>query len=223
MGKSELDEKAEFERAVGLDSGVRSDHFFAVLFKILGFLVCIPLILGLSFGFAYQIVGQKRSIVDAFGGGVLTYLLVHVFVIKFSILRKIAQQVISVLFSFFTPLKRLLSLAVPFYTALFFLAYCILKYLVKYDIALEHIVFLLSFGSIMHLVHVAMTLEENTDSARANYFFCLGLVYIAVLLILGACFNGVLKSFSIADVMQYGYKFFTRTYSAIWNQLFVLR
>jgi len=223
MGKSELDEKAEFERAVGLDSSVRSDHFFAVLFKILGFLVCIPLIMGLSLGFAYQLVAQKRSVVDAFGGGVLTYVLVHIFVIKFSMLRKISQQAIGAMFGFFTPLKRLLSLAVPFYTVLFFLMYCILKYLVKYDIVLEHIVFLLSFGSIMHLVHVAMTLEENTDSVRANYFFCLGLVFIAVLLILGACFNGVLKSFSIADVMQYGYQFFIRTYSAIWHQLFVLR
>ena len=222
MGKKELDDKLEFEKAVGISDS--SGNIVVSIIKFILFIALTPLIVGISFGFSNELLEQKRTIVDTFNWGILTYLLLHIFVCECGLLQRFAQNCIRAVLRFFEPLRKIVAYCFPFYSIIIFSVYCLLKFVFKHNIVIEHFVFLMSFGFIMHLVSVSLTLRgDSDDSLKAHYYFILGLVYLAAIIIL-ACSMGIMfDSFSFVDFIKYGYNFFVDTYAAIWRQFFVIK
>jgi len=222
MAKKELDEKLEFEKAVGTTSS--SGNIFVSIIKFVLFIALAPLLIGVSFGFSNELLEQKRTIVDTFNWGILTYLLLHIFVCECGLLQRFAQNCIRAVFRFFEPLRKIIAYCLPFYSFIVFSVFCLLKFVFKYNIVIEHFVFLMSFGFIMHLVSVSCAIRsDSNDSLKAHYYFILGIVYLVTIIIIAWCMGIMFKSFSFADFIKYGYNYFVDTYNAIWQQLFVIK
>ncbi|MFC1709448.1 hypothetical protein ACFL2J_05295 [Candidatus Omnitrophota bacterium] len=222
MGKKELAEKEEFEKAVGLTDSF-SSSLLAILKLILG-IILLPLVFGISKGFAIKIIRQPHYIRNNFIFAVGLYLVVHLFIYPPKILYDLGQRIVGNLFGFYVPLRRIMYHCLPSYAILFFVLFLIFKAMFGYNETIGYFMFLISFSATMHLIITSVYLKaESRSFIRGDYFLSLIIVYLLGIILFCAFLSVMARNFSFSYPIEYGYKFFTDTVSSIWRQFFVVR
>ncbi|MBL7131556.1 MAG: hypothetical protein ISS45_09180 [Candidatus Omnitrophica bacterium] len=222
MGKRELAEKIEFEKAVGLQGDLKGSLISILKFVLSAIL--LPLVIGITKGFLREVRGQPTYILKNFIYATATYLILHIFVCEPKSLYDFGQRIIGRIFSFFVPLRRTMYYCLPFYTTLFFILYFIFKALVGYSHIIGYFMFLISFSAIMHVIITSVYLKgESQDALKGDYFLSLSFVYLLGVILICSFLSLMLEGFSFVDPIKYGYKFFADTHISIWRQFFVVK
>ncbi|MFC1646588.1 hypothetical protein ACFL2Y_05380 [Candidatus Omnitrophota bacterium] len=222
MGKRELAEKEEFEKAVGITDSI-SGSFFSIVKFILG-IILLPLVFGISKGFALKIIGQPRYIRNNLISAVVLYLIIHLFIYPPKIIYDFGQRIIGKLFGFFVPLRRIMYYCLPFYATFLFVLFLIFKAAFGYKEAIGYFMFLISFSASMHLFISSIYLKSESQSIiKGDYFLTLIIVYLFGIVLFSGFLSVMGKNFSFTYPLEYGYKFFVDTISSVWRQFFVVR
>ena len=85
---------------------------------------------------ACVIIGQDHFkayppfVVDFMGWGILTFLLIYLFVYKFTAMYALGQRLVALLFKVFAPVDRLISYMVPFYFTVIILLFYIMTFFI---------------------------------------------------------------------------------------------
>jgi len=222
MGKKELAEKDQFEKAVGI-KGTFSGSFFSILKFVLS-IVLLPLVIGLSKGFLTKIIKQPSYVRDNLILATGLYLVIHLFILELRNIYDLGQRIVGKLFSFFVPLRRIMYHCLPFYTTLFFVLFLIFKAMFGHKEVIGYFIFLMSFSAIMHLLITSGYLKGESQSViRGDYFLSLTFVYLFGLILFCGFLSVMVKNFPFGYILKYGYSFFVDTHSSIWRQFFVVR
>ncbi|MFC1752187.1 hypothetical protein ACFL96_02185 [Thermoproteota archaeon] len=222
MSKKELQEKAEFEKAVGLKAGFIST-ILSILKLVLG-IALLPFVIGLTRSFYHELMEEAVSVRRVFYWGIATYLVLHLFAFKLQGFFDAGQRIIGKLFGFFVPLRRVMYVCLPVYSTLFFVIYFIWKTFFNYRYSVGYFLFGIAFMATMHLVLTANSLREGpSDSLRGGYICSLFLLYIVNIIVLCAFLHFMLEGFSFLEFIKQGFDFFIKAITFSWKQLFALR
>jgi len=197
------------------------DRIFSIIKLIFG--VCL-----LSFVYSYSVaLIDEFSLIDRslqadFWAGVVTLLVVYLFIWEPALIYAKGQKLVEIIFSFFRPLVRVAPYLLPVYTILLFILYGILYFIVKSEALIHYFVFLFGFSISLHLIFSAKSIRSKQgDFLKANYIFGFSLIYILNLILLAFGFNLIFKDFSFVNFFNSSYQFSKAIYYAVFKQLFL--
>jgi hypothetical protein len=222
MAKQELDEGLDLENAVPVKKSFTNK--LAALFKFILSIILLPMLIGFTLSFSRQLIEQEEYILNSFVFGLVSYIVLHLFIYQPHSFYKFEQGAIDKIFGLFGPLKALIRYRLPLLSVIVYVTYFILKVFFEYGGILDTFVFLLSFTALMHLVLAAYNLkEESTGALKGDYFLSLSTVYLFVIILVAVFIKLMVDSFSILSFFREGFSFFIDTHTAAWKQLFVIK
>ncbi|TRZ95284.1 hypothetical protein D4R78_04090 [bacterium] len=217
----EKKESPKIESSSPLKIAGFSSRIFSIIKFILG--VCL-----LSFVYSYSAaLIDELSLVDKslqtdFWAGVVTLLIVYLFIWEPALIYTKGQKLVEIVFSFFRPLVRVAPYLIPIYTLVLFFLYGIVYFIVKSESLTHYFVFLIGFSISLHLIFSAKSIRSKQgDFLKANYIFGFSLIYILNLILLAFGFNLIFKDFSFVNFFNSSYQFAKAIYYAVFKQLFL--
>ena len=211
-------------------------------------IILIPLLIGISISFIESLtnIGQAKSMGSrVFLLGVLSYVIMHLFIIKPNYLYTLGHEVMHVLATWVcgggvrsfnvtkeggavqtTKSNAFITLSpyyVPTYTLIFSLLYFLLPLFIKLPNLRNIYLFLAGFSLALHLIFTADVLrKEQPDIINTGYIFSLVIIYIVnmfpVAFILSLLFDGI----SFENFFRQTYINSKHIYVRIFKQLFFL-
>lgn len=219
--KADLKEKEAFEQAVGIQGGFKGN--LISLLKLFCAMLMFPLLVGLGRAFYHQLLSQTQVIRFSFLFGVITYVIIHLFILEPVKINDCGQLVIGKIFSFYKPLRTIMYSCVPFYAVFFFIVYIIVKKFSTVVISDAYAVFVIAFTIAMHCVVSARNLKKDSmDALKGDYFFSLFTVFLCAVVLLTAMFRLMLHDFSFVAMLREGFDYGVTTVVLICKQLFVV-
>lgn len=203
-------------RIAGLSAKV-----FGIIKFILG--VClIPFVYSASVSFLNEFGTLDKSIQNNFWAGLITLLIIYLFVWEPAIIYAKGQKILGVVFSFFRPLVKVAPYLLPIYTILLFIAYTILSPMFKSPALINYFIFLFGFSIALHLVFTAKSLRSKQgDFLRGNYIFGFSFVYILNLILLAFILNLIFEKFSVVNFLNNSFQFARSIFCAVFKQFFL--
>lgn len=157
-----------------------------------------------------------------FWSGVITFLIVYLFIMEPGIIYQKGHRMLEVVFSFFAPLVKVAPYLIPIYAIIIALVYSLVAVFSGPLNILHLLVFLFGFSLSLHLVYSAKALRtKQGDLLKANYIFGFSVVYIINIFIAAFCANLIFDKFSLVNFCNNSYHIATGIYSAVFKQLFV--
>ena len=197
-----------------------SHKAFGIIKFILG--VCLlPFVYSATIAFLNESSLIQKSLQNYFWSGVITLLVIYLFVWEPAIIYTRGHRILEVIFNFFKPLVRIAPYVLPVYTIVLFIAYELLSMAVKSEWLLEYFIFLLGLSVALHLIFSAKSIRaKKSDFLKANYIFGFALIYIINLMLLAFCFNLVFNEFSFVRFFNASFQAAANIFSAVFKQLF---
>ncbi len=194
---------------------------FGVIKLILG--ICLlPFVYSSTVSFFNQFNTARSDFQSFFYSGVITFVVIYLFVFEPAVIYAKGQKVLEVVFGFFAPLVKVAPYVLPIYTIIIFLVYLLLSLVMQSDNLMRYTLFLLGFSSILHLTFGAKTLRSKQgDLLKANYIFGFSFVYIVNLIIVALCFNGMFKEYSFIGFFNSAFITASDIFNAVFKQLFI--
>lgn len=192
------------------------------ILKFVFFILLLPLVVGSTVGFNYELGNLPEELSSAFIFGMAAYLIFHLFIYKPQGAYQYGQGLVSGVFKFFAPLVEVASFLIPIYAfiGLIGLAAAVLGFH-SAKMGWYCMVFI-GMTLTMHLIFASEALQAKEQSVlRPNYFFSISLIYIINIFIVAAVFYLVLKDFSFADFFGTAKGITLHAYRRVFNQLFV--
>jgi len=224
MGKAQLDDKLDFERAVGVKRGfvVKS----LSICKFILSLALLPLVIGLTSNFSSQLMTLDRVIVNNFVSGIIWFLVIDLFFFPIRNIYDFGQRIVGSIFNFFLPLRTFLFYVLPFFSLIIFAVFCVVKFFFSSYLAssLGYFIFFISFSYAMHLIITATCLkEEEMGELWGEYLFTLTFVYLFGIILFASFLLVITDKFNFVDFLSKSYTFFIDILKSVLKQLFVLR
>ena len=196
-----------------------ASRIFGILKFILG--VCsLPIVYASSQGFLSELSQVTKPLQDAFWGGVITMLLVYLFVWEPVVVYTKGQKILEFIFRFLKPLVRVAPYLLPIYTLLIFAVLVPLAYFFK-DLT-WYAVFLIGLTITLHLIFSAKTMRvKKGDFLKGNYLFGFSLVYIINLMLLSFGLSIMFDKFSFVNFCNHSFQIAKGIISAAFTQLFL--
>jgi len=195
------------------------------LISIVKFIVAVlilPIVVAVTISLFNHIVILPKGSVNYFLGGIISYLILHLFIFEGSALFEKGQAIVGVLFKFISPLANILSFALPIYAIITLIVYFLFSLFVNIDSYIGIFIFLISFAVILHIVNCAKSLSsQGDDFLKGNYFFSLELIYILNIFIFAAILHCFVRKFLFLDFFNTFLKVTKYTYFLVIKQLFV--
>ena len=214
--KKEIKESNETPKIPGL-----SAKAFGVIKFTLGIML-LPFVYSASVSFFKEFAVVDAVQQENFWAGVITFLVVYLFVWKPAFIYNKGQQVLEVLFSFFKPLVKVAPYLVPIFAILLFLAYKITVFVAGPSRWLTYFVFFFGFSVAMHLVFSAESLRSKQgDFLKANYIFGFSFVYLVTVLVAAFCINFTFKQFSMVNLLNESFLKAKDIFYVVFKQMFV--
>jgi len=153
--------------------------------------------------------------------GVITMVLIYLFVWEPAIIYAKGQKILEVVFNFFRPLVRVAPYLLPIYTIIIFIVYQLLSLGIKSIWLIQYSVFLLGFSIALHLVYSAKTLRsKRNDFLKGNYIFGFSFVYILNLMLLAFCISLIFSGFSFVNFCNNSFSLAKDIFYTVFKQLF---
>ena len=206
-----------------LSPGIRSmvSKFLSLVKFILG-LCFLAFVYTGSFGFLKELKNADPRLQKDFWSGVISFVLVYLFLYEPMRLYQKGQKILTFLFKFFAPLVRFAPYVLPVYTIIILALYPLADMFWKSAVVLEYFIFLAGFSLSFHLIMTAKTLKNRQgDFLKANYIFGFTLVYILNLLLVAICFQLLLDKFSFYNFWAGAYEESQRIWHAVFKQIFI--
>ncbi|MEW6170756.1 MAG: hypothetical protein AB1472_04295 [Candidatus Omnitrophota bacterium] len=195
------------------------DKVLGVIKFIVGILL-LPIVIGITFGFYKEISILEKTHLVYFITGIITYLVIHLFVWEPQFLYKKGQHILEILFGFFAPLVKIAPYLLPIYTILSFIIYFILVLFIKSPILLDIFMFLFGFTLILHIKFTSDDLKAKESFLKSDYIFGFSLIYILNIILVSLFISVVIKEFSIPNFFKESFQLTKSIISYIFSQLF---
>lgn len=205
----------------GSKLAVFSQRAFSVIKLIAG--VCLlPFVYGVSVSLLNELHTAEQIFQDYFWAGILSFLILYLFVYEPAIIYKKGQRLLELVFQLFKPLVRVAPYLLPIYTIVIFLVYVIFSFAINSKEAVGYFIFLMSFTLALHLVFGAKSVRSKQgDFLKANYIFGFSFVYIIDLVLLAFCLSMMFKGFSFVNFFNVSFHIGGNVLYAIFKQLFL--
>ncbi|MFA5286734.1 MAG: hypothetical protein WC394_00460 [Candidatus Omnitrophota bacterium] len=199
-----------------------SNKVFDIIKLILG--ICLlPFAYSCTAAFLKQVTFIDSSLQNYFWSGVITFLLVYLFIWEMGWVYERGHKLLELVFSFFQPFVRVAPYLLPIYTIVIFIIYLILAAFIKEVWLANYTMFLLGFSIILHLVFSSKAVRSKKgDILKSNYIFGFSFIYIINLGALALFLNIILKDFSFVSFCNSVNSIAGGIFHAIFSQFFVV-
>jgi hypothetical protein len=182
----------------------------------------LPFVYSLTISFLNEFSIIEKPLQNNFWAGVISFLLIYLFVWEPAKIYLKGQKLLEVIFRFFAPLVRIAPYLLPIFFILIFIGYLILAVLVKSDQLLNYSIFLFGFTIALHLVFSAKSLRlRQGDFLKANYIFGFSFIYIINLILLSFFLNIIFAKFSIVNFLNYSFQTAKEIFGTLFKQFFL--
>ncbi|MFH1199167.1 MAG: hypothetical protein V1650_03300 [Candidatus Omnitrophota bacterium] len=137
-----------------------SNTVFSLVKLALG-LCLLPFVYSLSTAFLEQIANIEFSLQQSFWAGVITFVLVYLFIWEPIAVYNKGHRLMEIIFSFFQPLLKVAPYLLPIYTILLFILYLLLSLLIKYRWFIDGMMFLFGLSIALHLIFSAKSIRAK--------------------------------------------------------------
>ena len=194
---------------------------FGIIKLILG-VSLLPFVYSTTIAFLNELGFIEKSLQANFWSGVITVLIVYLFVWEPAIVYTKGQKLLEIIFSFFKPLVRIAPYLLPVYTIILFIVYELLSPIIKSRWLIEYTIFLFGFTIALHLIFSAKSVRgRKSDFLKANYIFGFSLIYIINLALLAFCLNLIFKEFSLVNFFNSSVSLAKNIFYTVFQQLFL--
>jgi len=219
--------KLNLEEPLGTGSGSglkskmsESNRKLLIFIKFILGVCLLPFVYTVSVSFLKQFSLIDPAIQNNFWWGVVTFILIYLFVWEPVIIYVKGQKLLELIFTFFKPLVRVAPYLLPIYTILLVIIYGVISWTIKG--LFGYFIFFLGFTIAFHLVFSAKTLRsKKEDFFKTNYLFGFSLVYILNLLVLSFALGNIFDKFSFVALCTDSYQIAQDIFNAVFTQLFI--
>ncbi|MCM8795515.1 MAG: hypothetical protein NC928_02345 [Candidatus Omnitrophica bacterium] len=198
-----------------------SGKIFSIIKFIFG-LCLLPLVYASSISFLNEFSGLDKSSQNNFWAGLITLLIIYLFIWEPTIIYVKGQKILEIIFSFFKPLVRVAPYVLPVYTLILFFGYWAVSFISKSPKVLNYFLFLFGFSMGLHLIFGAKSLRtRQQDFLKANYIFGFSFVYILNLILTALILNFIFAQFSIVNFLNNSFRSTQGIFYAVFKQLFL--
>ncbi len=208
-------------------SGIKSkvSVFYTRLFSVIKLLLGLLLLLfvySTSISFLNEAGTIEQGIRDYFFFGVISFLVLYLFIWESQVLYAKGQKLLQKIFSFFAPLVKVAPYLLPVYTLLLFAFYFVYAAFDSSTGALTYFLLLCGFTLALHLVFSAKSLRSRqSDFLKANYIFGFSFIYVINVCIIAFGFSLVFEKFSFVNFCNHSFKLANEITQALYRQLFL--
>lgn len=199
-----------------------SNKAFDIIKLVLG--ICLlPFVYSFTVAFLNKITFIDSSLQNHFWYGVVTFLVLYLFVWEMALVYEWGHKLLEFVFSFFQPLVKVAPFLLPIYTIVIFIIYLVLAPFIKEVWLVNYTMFLLGFSIILHLVFSSKAVRSKKgDILKSNYLFGFSFIYIINLGVLAMFLNIIFKDFSFVSFCNDAYSIAGGIFQAIFSQFFVV-
>jgi len=227
MEKKELPKKVDESKLKSDGKGASkpswiSNKVFDIIKLVLG--ICLlPFVYSFTVAFLNQLTFIDSSLQNYFWSGVITFLLVFLFVWEPMRIYEKGHKLLEFVFSFFQPFVKVAPYLLPIYTIVIFIIYLILAAFIKEAWLINYTMFLIGFSIILHLVFSSKAVRSKKgDILKSNYIFGFSFIYIVNLGVLALFLNIIFKDFSFMSFCNSVHSISSGIFKAIYSQFFVV-
>lgn len=228
MEEKEFPKKGFFKKGLpDTDTGLKpklsgiSRSFFVFLKFAIG-LCLLPFVYSATISFLEQFNLLDKNIQDYFWRGVISLVLIYLFIWEPGVIYIKGQKLTEIFFNFFKPLIKIAPYLLPIYTLILLAIYAALSW--AFQGWVNYFVFLLGFTLSLHLIFSAKTLRsKKEDFFKTNYIFGFSLVYIINLALLSFFLSIIFYKFSFIKFSNEAYRVAHNILAAVFMQFFVNR
>lgn len=199
--------------------------FLAKVFDVIKFvlgLFLLPFVYSITVSFLKELHAISEPLVSTFWAGVISIVLVYLFVWEPAVLYSRGQKVVGILFIFLKPLVKVAPYLLPIYTIIVCLLYWFISLFNK-DL-IGYFVFLFGFTLGMHLIFSAKSLRSKKgDFLKGNYIFGFSFVYILNVAMAAFFLNLVFEKYSFVGFVDHAYLVASGIFQSIFTQLFAVK
>lgn len=199
-----------------------SNKIFDIFKLVLG--ICLlPFVYSCTVVFLNQLTFIDSALQNHFWFGVVTFLLIYLFIWEMGWVYERGHKLLELVFSFFQPFVKVAPYLLPIYTIVIFIIYLILAAFIKEVRLIDYTMFLLGFSIILHLVFSSKAVRSKKgDILKSNYIFGFSFVYIINLSVLALFLNIIFKDFSFVKFCNNTYSIASGIFQVIFSQFFVV-
>lgn len=197
-----------------------SNRTLAIIKFILG--ICLlPFVYAFSVSFLSEFSMVEKLSQNYFWVGLVSFLIVYLFIWEPAIVYAKGQRLLELLFSFFKPLVRVAPFLLPVYTIVLFFAYIILTFVFKSGGLINYFVFLFGFSIGLHLVFSSKSMRsKQADFLKANYIFGFSFIYIINIILLAVFLSVIFEKFSLLNFSKSSLQLAKNIFHVVFKQLF---
>lgn len=197
-----------------------SNKVFDIIKLILG--ICLlPLVYSSTNSFLRQLGNVNDAAQSYFWSGVVTFILVYLFIFEPGWVYNRGHRILEFIFSFVQPLVKFAPYLLPVYLITTFLLYLILVVFIKGSQLINYTIFLFGLSLALHLVFSSKGIRtKKGDILKSNYIFGFSFIYITNLGLLAFFLNVIFNNFSFVSFCNDSYYLASNIFKAIFSQLF---
>ncbi|MFA4933534.1 MAG: hypothetical protein WC574_03780 [Candidatus Omnitrophota bacterium] len=201
-------------------SGLSSKLFG--LIKIILAVLILPFVYSSAASFFNEFSQIDAGLQKIFWNGVVTFLLIYLFIWEPVVIYNKGHKLLEVVFSFFKPMINVAPFLLPIYTILFFVIYGVLSLGICAGWLLEYTLFLIGFSTILHLTFSAKTIRaKKGDFLKANYIFGFSFIFILNIALLAFGLSLIFNEYSFVNFCNTSFNIARNIFYAVFKQLFV--
>ena len=171
--------------------------------KLIVFIFLIPLIISSTIAFKKEITQLDAVTLRFFILGIISFLVVYLFVAEPQGLYDYGQKLVSHIFGFFAPLVEMAPFAVPIYSIIVLIVYSISALVFSMEKYHGVFIFLFSFSFAMHLAMTAKVLKNRGgDSNGADYCFAMAFIYLFNIFLISIFLDLIAPTFLFPEFFQ---------------------
>lgn len=198
------------ERAFGLRSNLISALKFVLAMMLL------PVVVTATAGF-YKELMNLQDLRGVFLTGILSYVVMHLFLFIPKEFYQSGRKTLSWLFRFSPPVASAVSFIFPFFAMFLLLVFYIIRFFLKLEWMEPYVIFLSGGTLAMHVVLTAQDLyHKDRNVIKPQYLLSMSLVYVPTLIIMAFLMDLNFEGFSFASF----YKVFVTNAKGIYLLLY---
>ncbi len=200
-----------------------SNKVFDIIKLLLG--ICLlPFVYSCSVAFLNQIAYIDVSLQNYFWAGVITLVLIYLFIWEPTVIYERGHRLVEIIFSFFQPLVKFAPYLLPIYTIVLFILYLFLCIFIQDKWLIEWAMFLFGLSIALHLIFAAQSIRSKKgDLLKSNYIFGFSFMYIISLGLVAFFLNIIFKEFSFVSFCNNAYSIASSIFKAVFSQLFMVK
>ena len=192
------------------------------ILKFFLFLLLLPLVIACVLAFQGQILGVPPIKEAWLLGGIVVYVVLHLFLYNFKDVYLFGRSIVTKLFTFLGPSAEIAGGVVPVYAVLVICLGLLLKAL-GYGAYERFVLFALAFVSAMHVIGTAQQIyEADASPLKSQYLVSFGLILAANLVILALVIIPLVPEFSFMAFIESLAHRTASYYAHIYKVLFVV-